>query len=157
MSENLPWLLATVFMAATLLTIAVVDMRTFRIPNVLSLPLIAVGLAMAWALPGVVPDGARFHNHLIGAVAGWLFFAVLGEVLHRRTGQEALGLGDAKLMGAAGAWLGWQALPLVLLIASLCGLAFAVIARQRHGTKAIAFGPWIGLAFMVMWLSASWP
>lgn len=157
MSGNLVWLVVTVSIAAALLTIAVEDMRSFRIRDVLSLPLIAAGLTLAWTLPEVMPEGTRFLDHLIGALAGFLFFAVLGEIIHRRTGQEALGLGDAKLMGAAGAWLGWQTLPSVLLIASLCGLAFALIARQIHGTKAVAFGPWIGLAFMIMWLSAAGP
>ena len=146
------WLGATLALALCLMTIAVVDWRSFRIPDAASLPLLAAGLALAWAVPGLAGRETDFADHLIGAAGAYLFFAALGEVIFRRTGQEALGLGDAKLFGAAGAWLGWQALPVVLLIASLTGLAFAVIQRQRAGTRRIAFGPWIALGLMGTWL-----
>lgn len=157
MDENLAWLVVTVCLAMALFTLAVVDMRSFRIPDAFSLPLIAVGLALVCTLPSVMPEGARFLDHLTGALVGFAFFGLLGEMIYRRTGKEALGLGDAKLMGAAGAWLGWQALPSVLLIAALSGLAYALIVRHRYGTTAVAFGPWIGLGFIVTWLSAARP
>jgi len=149
------WLAVTLALTAALLIIAVVDWRSFRIPDRLSLPLVAAGLVLGWAAPGLSGQAGWFPDHLIGAAAAYLLFAALGEVVHRRTGQEALGLGDAKLFAAAGAWLGWQGLPAVLLIASLGGLGFALLARRSHGTVKIAFGPWIALGFLVVWLSAA--
>lgn len=144
------WLAVTVGLTAVLLAIAAIDLRTRRIPDTLSLPLLAAGLAVAWVWPGLTDT--RFPDHLIGAAAGFALFAAIGEVIFRRTGQEALGLGDAKLFGAAGAWLGWQALPPVLLIASLTGLGLAMLTGRAQRGAALAFGPWIALGFLAVWV-----
>ncbi|MGL5010781.1 MAG: prepilin peptidase [Paracoccaceae bacterium] len=137
----------TILLGLTLVAITVIDLRSYRIPDWLSLPLIAIGLAVAVWLP-LLP----IAHHLIGAVAGFAVFAAIGAWYHRRTGMEGLGLGDAKLFGAAGAWLGWQALPLVLLIATLGGLAYALLKGARDRRAALAFGPWLALGFWVVWL-----
>jgi leader peptidase (prepilin peptidase) / N-methyltransferase len=136
---------ATAVLTCVLLAIAVVDLRTLRIPDVLSLPLVAGGLVVAWVLP-VLP----FWHHLWGAAVGFGLMALIGEVYFRRKGTEGLGLGDAKLFGAAGAWLGWQALPVVLLVASVAGLVFAVMQRNRR----VAFGPWLALGLWGVWVWA---
>ena len=122
-----------------LLTIAVIDMKTLRIPDYLSLPLVAVGLTLA-------ATGSKeiLADALIGAGSGFLLLAVFGEIFFRLRNYEGLGLGDAKLYAAAGAWLGWQGLPNVLLVASVGGLCWAM---TRSRTKQIAFGPWIALGF----------
>lgn len=134
---------------AALAAIAVIDLRTRRIPDRLSLPLAAAGLGWAaWA-------GEPFAAHLIGAIAGYASLAIFGAIWFRRSGREGLGLGDAKLFAAGGAWLGWQALPLVLLIASVCGLVFALATRGVHGSPQIAFGPWIALGIWCGWLAGS--
>ena len=153
MTAHAAWLVVTLALAATLLAVAVVDLRNLRIPDILSLPLVLTGLLLAWWGPQVLPPGVTFADHLIGAAAASLLFAAIGEAVYRRSGQEALGLGDAKLFGAAGAWLGWQALPGVLLIAALGGLCYALIRRARHGPVPIAFGPWIALGFIIIWVS----
>lgn len=124
-----------------LLTIAVIDLKTLRIPDLLSLPLIALGLAVAAFGPADV-----FAGKLIGAGVGYLVLAGLGAAYFRLRGQDGLGLGDAKLFAAAGAWLGWQSLPVVLALASVGGLCWALTHPQRD---QIAFGPWIALAFWV--------
>ena len=149
------WLGATLALILTLLLITLEDLHSLRIPDTLSLPLIAAGLILAWLLPDFDRRPTGLPDHLIGAAVAFLLFALLGEVIYRRTGQEALGLGDAKLFCAAGAWLGWQAMPSVLLIASFGGLGCALIVRNRTGGSAIAFGPWIALGFLVVWLSAA--
>lgn len=147
------WLGVTAGLFAVLAVVAVLDARTLRIPDWLSLPLVGLGLAVIWAMPGLAPGEGVLRDHVIGAAGAYALFAVLGEVMFRRTGQEALGLGDAKLFAAAGAWLGWQALPLVLLIASVAGLLAALIARRFFdGGRAVAFGPWIALGFATGWL-----
>ena len=146
------WLLAvaTAVLAVVLGAIVRVDVRAFRIPDLLSLPLLAAGLAMAFwreTIAATLPA-----DHLIGAIAGYLLLAGIGEAFFRLRGVEGLGLGDAKLFAAAGAWLGWQSLPLVLLIAAFGGLAQALVINRGQPAGPLAFGPWISLGFMAVWL-----
>ena len=141
--------LASFGLAVALLAIAVVDFRTHRIPDGLSLPLIAAGVV--WALW----FGDRpWPPHLIGALVGYASLAGFGALHFRLRGREGLGLGDAKLFAAAGAWLGWQKLPLVLLMGSLGGLLYAVLMRRQDAHEPIAFGPWLALGIWLTWLSS---
>jgi leader peptidase (prepilin peptidase) / N-methyltransferase len=143
----LPLFAEFIALSAVLLAIAVIDLRSFRIPDLLSLPLIAAGLALSHLRDLALAD------HLIGAALGFGLFAAIGSGYHRRHGIDALGLGDAKLFAAAGAWLGWQALPIVLLIAALGGLGFALLTRQTSRRCAIAFGPWLALGLWCVWVA----
>ena len=142
-------LIATAVLAPILAAIAVIDARTLRIPDSLSLPLIGLGLVMV-----ATRDSAAMADHLIGAGAGFLVLAAIGEFHFRRRGTEGLGLGDAKLFGAAGAWLGWQALPQVLLIAAVGGLVHAVVRRKSVKGVEIAFGPWLAIGFGIAWIAS---
>ncbi len=109
-----------------LLTLAVLDARHFWLPDALTLPFAVLGLTLGeWMLP------ASFEDRLIGAGIGYLGLFALAIGYRSLRGREGLGLGDAKLLGGIGAWLGWQALPLVLLIASSGGLLWALIMRLR--------------------------
>lgn len=146
--EPLALWLMTVGLGAFLALIAWHDLRTLRIPDVWSLPLVGLGLALAYVMPVPMPS-----DRVIGALAGYLTFALIGHLYFHHRGVEGLGLGDAKLFGAAGAWLGWQALPGVLLIASISGLALAALSSIRgRKCQAIAFGPMLCLGFWVGWL-----
>lgn len=130
-----------------LLTLAAIDQGHFILPDVLTLPLIALGLLWRAADPSVaVADG------LIGAMAGFaiLYLAAVGYRLLR--GRDGLGMGDAKLLGAIGAWTGWQALPVVLLGASLLGLAIALASRRHRLAEAVPWGPHLALAGWLAWL-----
>jgi leader peptidase (prepilin peptidase)/N-methyltransferase len=140
---------ATGVLTAGLAAVAIIDLRTLRIPDLLSLPLIAVGLIQAYAM-SVLP----FWHHAVGAMAGFAILAAVGEWYFRHRGIDGLGLGDAKLFAAAGAWLGWQALPMVLLIAALGGLAFALLRGGATRMTAIAFGPWLAWGFWLAWVWA---
>jgi leader peptidase (prepilin peptidase)/N-methyltransferase len=133
-------------LALALLAIAAIDLRRLRIPDALSLPLAAAGLGLALLRP-LQP----FADHLAGAAGGFLLLAGIGAWHFRRTGREGLGLGDAKLFAAAGAWLGWQALPAVLLVAALAGLAAALSRPAPRRRDRLAFGPWLALAFWAVW------
>jgi leader peptidase (prepilin peptidase)/N-methyltransferase len=132
-----------------LLLLAAIDLREMLLPDTLTLPLAAVGLALAgFGLGG-------FWDHAVGAVLGFGLMAGVREAFTAATGREGLGLGDAKLFAAAGAWTGWYGLPSVLLIATLAGLTHMLL-RSRTGRgamhEAIPFGPAIALGFWVTWL-----
>lgn len=137
----------TLVLTVVLGAIAVIDLRHFRIPDSLSLPLIAAGLILALCLPGV-----PIADHLIGAGGGFLLLAGIGELYFRRRGVDGLGLGDAKLFAAAGAWLGGTSLPLVMLIAAVGGLMQAFLCGKFERTTAIAFGPWLAVSFWMVWI-----
>ena len=138
----------TAGLTLVLVAIALIDLRSFRIPDVLSLPLIAAGIVGVPATTGVA-----LHDLVIGAMGGFGVFWAIGAWYFRRTGIDGLGLGDAKLFAAAGAWLGWQALPMVLLIAAIGGIVQALLRGKAGRHTAIAFGPWLALGFWVIWIA----
>lgn len=142
---------ASLYLGWSLLALAWIDARHRILPDPLNLPLIPSGLLVALLLsPALLPD------HLIGAITGFLSLAAVAWIYRRLRGRDGLGLGDAKLFSAAGAWLGWQALPGVLLLAALAALTVA-LARSAFGDRlgpadAIAFGPYLALALWLGWL-----
>ncbi len=94
-------------------------------------------------------------DHAIGAIAGYAVLAGVGWLYRRLRGREGLGLGDAKLLAVAGAWLGWAALPTVVVLACAGGLALAAVrllSRGRTGlAEPIAFGlPLCGAIWIVL-------
>ena len=144
---QMPVLLATLVLYVALFRLAAIDLRTFRLPDRLTLPLAAAGLAWSAWVAGGWPVMA-----IAGAAAGYGCFALLGWAHHRRRGAEGLGLGDAKLLAAGGAWLGVQALPWVVLLAASGALAAALASRPTD--RRIAFGPWLALSIAVCWAVA---
>lgn len=135
----------------TLLTLALVDLREKMLPDAITLPLIAVGLAAALVLEPLAPV-----DHAIGAAAGLTLFLAVGAIFRRLRGYDGLGGGDAKLFAAAGAWVGWAGLPSVLLIAAVTALAVVLVmmAGGRRGIahEEIAFGPYLCFGFWIVWL-----
>lgn len=133
-----------------LLALALIDLRSWRLPDVLTLPLIALGLAAAWF--GLAPE-VGLLDALLGAAAGYLALAGIAWLYRRLRGREGLGLGDAKLLAAAGAWLGPAALPWVILLAAPIGLVLALARRTPlRGDSAVPFGPPLALAFWLLFL-----
>lgn len=147
----MPSVVEGILLATLLAAIAMIDARTGRIPDWLSLPLLAFGLVLA-----ATSARTNWPPHLIGAVAGYVSFAAFGEFFFRLRGREGLGLGDAKLFAAGGAWLGWAALPAILLISSLSALIYALLAGRSERQEEIAFGPWLALGIWVTWLFRTW-
>jgi leader peptidase (prepilin peptidase) / N-methyltransferase len=146
------WILwASCALGWTLLVLAAIDFRTYRLPNSLTLPLAAGGLIVA-----ALVDRSILPDHLIGAAAGALSFAAIAALYRRVRGREGLGLGDAKLVGAAGAWVSWTGLPGVVLWA--CASAFALLlARSLRGeaitlTTRFPFGPHLCIGIWLVWL-----
>jgi len=139
-------------LAFSLAWAAMVDLDRFILPDVLTLGLVVAGLVIALrdGLLGAQP-------YLIGAAAGYLSLAAVAGIYRRLRGRNGLGMGDAKLLAAAGAWLGWTALPFVLLIASLVCLVLiggqAILRRQPILSGAIPFGPHLAGAIWIVWLA----
>ncbi len=131
-----------------LLTLAVLDWRHFWLPDALTLPLAFLGFTIGlWATDVTLVDRA------IGAAAG--YGALLAIALGYRAvrGRDGLGLGDAKLLGALGAWLGWQALPFILLIASVTGLlVMLVTGRAKEAGARVPLGTFLALAAVPAWI-----
>ena len=125
-----------------LLALAAIDARHLLLPDGLTLPLIPLGLAQA---------SERLVEHALGAVLGYLVFAAIAAAYRRLRHREGLGLGDAKLLAAAGAWVSWSGLPSVVLIAAISGLTTAVVLRLSHRDR-LAFGPHLCLGLWLVWL-----
>ncbi|OMQ20039.1 prepilin peptidase [Serratia oryzae] len=140
---GMPLLGAWIFLSV-LLALAVIDHHTQLLPDVLTLPLLWLGL-----LFNLQGQFVALEQAIIGAVAGYLCLWSLFWLFKLATGKEALGYGDFKLLAALGAWLGWQALPQVILVAAGGGLLFTLVQRglaQKDFNQPLAFGPWLALA-----------
>jgi leader peptidase (prepilin peptidase) / N-methyltransferase len=134
-----------------LLALGWIDWRHQILPDVLTLPLIPLGLAVAgWTTPENLPDP------LLGVVFGYAGLWSLAWVYRRLRGRDGLGLGDAKLLAASGAWVGATGLPSVLASAALAGLAAAgvmMLAGHRLDRySALPFGPFLAAATWLVWL-----
>ena len=127
-----------------LLALSVIDIRTTLLPDSITLPMLWLGLVLN--LGGVFTDTA---SSLMGAVAGYASLWILYHGFRLLTGKEGMGFGDFKLFAMIGAWLGWQFLPLVILLASLVGavVGIALILFQgRDRAQPIPFGPYLAAA-----------
>lgn len=137
-----------------LLALALLDWRHHWLPDALTLPFAIIGLTLGeWAgLP-------LFKDRAIGAALGYGGLFLIAFVYRALRGREGLGLGDAKLLGGIGGWLGWAALPIVLLVASVSGLLWAGIASLRGravtGQTALPLGTFLCLAVVpAAWIAA---
>ncbi len=138
-------------LAWLLIAIAAIDARHGQIPDALSLPLLAIGL-------GIDGLGGRlaFVDGAIGAAAGFAVFFAIAWTYRRLRGRDGLGDGDFRLAAAAGAWVGWQGLPAVVLYGAASGLAGALVMtgglRGLDGARPIPFGPFLGLGTWIVWM-----
>ncbi len=135
----------------TLLTLAGIDLRLHCLPDALTLPLLLAGLLVRAAT-----NQAALTAHALAAALAWAALAGLAMVYKKLRGRDGLGLGDAKLLAAGGAWLGPLLLPRVLLVAALSALAGAGVAALRGraitATTRIPFGPPLAAAIFLFWL-----
>ena len=130
-----------------------IDLDRQLLPDVLTLPLLWIGLlASLWPTSGFTSP----HDSLIGAGAGYLVLWIVFHAFRLVTGKDGMGYGDFKLLAAIGAWLGWQMLPLVLLLSAMVGAAVGItlIVTRRHGRDVpISFGPYLAGAG---WIAMLW-
>jgi leader peptidase (prepilin peptidase)/N-methyltransferase len=140
---------------AYLVVLTGIDIDRQLLPDILTVPLLWIGLlASAWLGAGVVPPPAALRDAVIGAAAGYGFLWLVFHLFKLITGKEGMGYGDFKLFAAIGAWLGWQMLPLVLLLAAFVGAAvgIALMAARRLGRSVpIPFGPYLAAWIALLW------
>ncbi len=143
--------IATLGLGYTLLALSAIDVRHLILPDALTLPLIIAGLVVTGL---IAPD--RLSEHGIGALVGFVALWGVGAIYRVLRGRDGIGLGDAKLLAAAGAWVGPWGLPSVLLIGSMAGLLAALVLRAAgrdvDGSTAIPFGPFLALGIWLTWL-----
>jgi len=128
----------------TLLALTCIDFDTQLLPDGLTLPLMWAGLIVnLWGL--FVPIASA----VTGAVAGYLSLWTIYWLFKLIRGKEGMGYGDFKLMAALGAWLGWQMLPLIVLLSSVVGAAIGlslIVFKGRDHNIPFAFGPYLAIA-----------
>lgn len=141
---------AGMVLGLALVALSIIDLRTWRLPDLITLPLLVAGLAFAWLLDERdVVMGALAALFAVGALAGlnWIYLQVRG--------RNGLGFGDAKLFGAAGAWVGFEGLASTLLLACLTALVAVAVAvlsgRVVQGSTALPFGPFLCLGLWATW------
>jgi len=134
-----------------LLALAVIDSRHFLLPDFLTLPLIPLGLAA-----NALVDPENLEAAVIGVIAGFLAIIAIRQLYWWWRRREGIGLGDAKLLAAAGAWVGWPGLPSVVLIAALTALAATLIRHIPRGSfspaERVPFGSSLCFGIWIVWL-----
>jgi len=143
--------IAAVLYSTSLVSLGLIDHRTGFLPDILTIALLWAGL-----LINLNSGFSDLQDAVLGAVFGYLFLGAVAWLFLRLTARQGMGNGDLKLLAAIGAWLGWSALPLVLLIS--CASALIVeIPRRLSGRSApetqISFGPYLAFAgiFYLLW------
>lgn len=130
-----------------LIALSGIDLDTQLLPDSITLPLLWLGLAFnLWT------TYCDLSSAVIGAMAGYLALWSVFWLFKLLTGKEGMGYGDFKLLAALGAWLGWQMLPVIILLSSVVGAAVGVtlIAAARHGRNIpIPFGPYLAAAGII--------
>ena len=130
-----------------LIALAFIDLDTQLLPDNITLPLTWIGLL--FNLNGTF---ASINDAVIGAVAGYMSLWLVFQLFRLVTGKEGMGYGDFKLLAAIGAWLGWQMLPITILLSSVVGAAVGIclIVFSRHGREnPIPFGPYLAAAGLI--------
>jgi leader peptidase (prepilin peptidase)/N-methyltransferase len=131
----------------TLLALTCIDFDTQLLPDNLTLPLMWAGLiANLWGL------FAPLNAAVIGAVAGYLALWSIYWLFKLIRGKEGMGYGDFKLLAALGAWLGWQMLPVIVLLSSVVGAAIGItliVFKGRDHNVPLAFGPYLAIAGVI--------
>lgn len=133
-----------------LVAMTMIDYDTYLLPDNLTLPLMWIGL-----LAGLVPVFVDLESAVIGAALGYGILWAVYQVFKLVTGKEGMGYGDFKLLAAIGALLGWQALPMVILLSSLVGAIVGIsliVIAGRERSKPIPFGPYLAAAGFIAML-----
>jgi len=140
-----------------LIALSVIDFDTQLLPDNMTLPLVWLGLLLS--LAATVPEiglPVDTRTSIIGAVAGYMSLWGVFHLFKLLTGKEGMGYGDFKLFAALGAWLGWQMLPLIILLSAFTGAVVGIgliVVRGRDRNIPIPFGPYLAAAG---WIALMW-
>lgn len=143
--------LAALVLTWALLALSVIDLDHQILPDVITLPLLWLGLLLSLAGVFTHPQAS-----IVGAAAGYLSLWAVYHGFRLLTGKEGMGYGDFKLLAMLGAWLGWQALPVIILLSSLVGAVVGIamiLILGRDRNIPIPFGPYLAAAG---WLAMLW-
>jgi leader peptidase (prepilin peptidase)/N-methyltransferase len=144
-------MLFALFLTWSLIALSFIDIDHQLLPDSITLPMLWLGLFLS--LFSIYTDT---HSSIIGAVAGYLSLWSIYMLFKLLTGKEGMGYGDFKLLALFGAWLGWQYLPIIILLSSLVGavigIAMIIIVKKDRNIP-IPFGPYLAAAG---WLALIW-
>jgi leader peptidase (prepilin peptidase)/N-methyltransferase len=150
-AQSLAGWTAAVLLGWLLLLVAAFDLRHFWLPDPLTGLLAAAGVGV-----NLLGEGPGIAASLGGMVGGFASLWLVARAYRHLRGREGLGGGDPKLFGAIGAWLSWQALPMVLLgacaLGLLAALACALLSRKAAGPMKLPFGALLAVAAWPAWL-----
>ncbi|WP_174364291.1 prepilin peptidase [uncultured Caballeronia sp.] len=137
------WIALVAFgLCAMLLAMSLIDFDTRYLPDSLTLPLLWAGLIVNLGDTGFAP----LSEAVIGAIAGYLFLWCVYWLFRLVRGVEGMGYGDFKLLAALGAWLGWEALPQIVLVSAIAGAIFGLVATgigKMRFEEPLPFGPFL--------------
>jgi leader peptidase (prepilin peptidase)/N-methyltransferase len=150
--------LMAIALAVSLIAIAMIDADTQLIPDSIVLPLLWVGLSMSLFHPlsGASTLFISPSDAIIGALAGYLSLWSVFWLFKLVTGKDGMGYGDFKLLAALGAWLGWQQLPIVIMMSTVVGAIISIsliIVKGKDRSVPIPFGPYLAAAG---WITMLW-
>jgi len=143
--------LGGLFLTWALIALTLIDFDHQLLPDSITLPFLWIGLSLS--LFGVYTDS---HAAIIGALAGYLSLWSVYWLFKKLTGKEGMGFGDFKLLALLGAWMGWQMLPVVILLSSAVGAVVGIsliLFRGRDKNIPIPFGPYLAAAG---WIALLW-
>jgi len=150
----IPWgpsLLAYLLLTWSLIALAGIDIDTQLLPDNITMPLLWGGI-LFHLMTGTLP----LENVVAGAIAGYLLLWSIYWIFKLITGKEGMGYGDFKLLAALGAWLGWQSIPLIILLSSAVGAVLGIIILALQGkdrSQPLPFGPYLAAAG---WITLLW-
>jgi leader peptidase (prepilin peptidase)/N-methyltransferase len=142
-------LLGLVFVWA-LISLTMIDVDHYLLPDAITLPLMWLGI-----LVNILGTYTSLESSVIGAMAGYLSLWSVYWVFKLVTGKEGMGFGDFKLLAALGAWMGWQYLPMIILLSSLVGAVLgigAILLMGRDKAKPLPFGPYLAVAGFIAFI-----
>jgi len=134
-------LLAALVLLWTLLTLTMIDVDHQLLPDQLTLPLLWLGLLL-----NLQNLFVPLHDAVLGAAGGYLALWGVFHLFRLATGKEGMGYGDFKLLAALGAWMGWQMLPIIILLSSLVGAvagSILLVVQRKGRSTPIPFGPYL--------------
>ncbi|MEP1470673.1 MAG: A24 family peptidase [Halieaceae bacterium] len=144
-------LVGAMLLTWALISLTMIDFDHQLLPDSITLPLLWLGLAF-----NITGTFVSLQDAVLGAIFGYLILWSVYWLFKLLTGKEGMGYGDFKLLAALGAWMGWQVLPVIILMSSLVGAVVGItlmIVKRRGKEIPIPFGPYLAAAG---WISLIW-